>query len=253
MNRIFSITPGRSGIHYVKALCEHCTKLPDTATPEYFPEPICYEQYLDNSNTSAVKKELVRSLWSKFPKTFFSTSLLTKNGYLEALADLGARFVSLRRDTIENAYSWYLMNGHPGQTVKDKTWGRGVAYHPCIESPYNCLVVNDLEYMSVFQKCLWLVLETKARAQYIADMGADVYFVGLEDLNHEHEVIRFFEWMGIEYDLTNVDRWLWEKINPLKDSSRDLQENPHLDEFDKELQLRQLSNFISVNKGEIRI
>ncbi len=239
-NRIFTITPGRSGMHYVKALCKHCTDLPDTATPEYFPEPKNYEEYLDNADTYHKKADWAHGVWDKMPETFFSTSGLTKNGYLQTLGELGARFVSLRRNTVDNAYSWHLMNGAPGEL------GRGIAYHPCIESPYNCLVVTNIHQMSSFQKCLWLVLETKARAQHLADLGFDVYFVNLEDLNFKHQVEQLFKWMGVNYDISQADRVLGHRINPLKDASRDLQENPHLDEEDKQRQIKELSNFIKI-------
>lgn len=246
-NRIFAITPGRSGMHYVKALCKHCTNLPDTATPEYFPEPKNYEEYLDTPNTHNEKYQIASKAWNKMPDIFFSTSGLTKNGYLMHLANLGARFVSLRRNTIDNAHSWYLMNGAPGES------GRGVAYHPSIESKYNCLQVPNAKSLTSFQKCLWLVIETKARAQHIADLGADVYFADLEDLNFECEVERLFEWMLIDFDLSNINKVLGQHINPMTDGSRDLRENTDLDGYEMYQQLKQLNKLIETSKGEVRI
>jgi hypothetical protein len=231
-------------MHYVKALCAYCTDLPDTATPEYFPEPKSFQEYLDSPYTPSQKADTVRQAWDKMPETFFSTSGLTKNGYLTTLNALGGRFVNLQRDVFRNAYSWYLMNGAPGES------GRGFAYHPCIESDYNCIVVKHRAVLTSYQKCLWLVLETRARAQYIADLGGDVYNVTLEDLNLKYEVARLFDWMGVDYDISQADKILGQKINPLNDASRRLQERPELGTKVRIQQEDQLTDLLTPNKLE---
>jgi hypothetical protein len=249
--RVFTITPGRSGIHYLTKLLRVCSPdLPHSATPEYFPKRVGLQDYFESGRHEGVAKNtrFVKENFNKLPENYVCTSLLPKNGYLFPLFQHGARFISLERDISDNAYSWYKMNGAPGLSP------RGFAYHPCIESDLNCLNVREhSSCLTPYQKCVWLCLETRARAQWLAEMGADVYFVGLTDLNHPSCVAELFEWLGADFTLDNLHTVLGHRLNSMVNANRTLQEKPDIEERIRRQQELEMKDFLVPNKKDVRI
>ena len=193
MNRIFTITPGRSGIHYLSAIFRFCTSLPETGYKEYFTLP----------ELNLRQRELfVAKIWKELPENYVSTTLHPKNGYLKILHKYGARFIHLKRDIKDNAQSWLNMEGIPGRTV------RGQLYHPKPIRRNNCIYLNSINKVSDLSLCIWLNLEIRARAEYMKSQGADVYEVDLYDLNEKENIIKLLEWTGYEYSMLSVDKAL---------------------------------------------
>lgn len=189
MNRIFTITPGRSGIHWLSAFFWCTTKwISHTAHPELFP-PTRLEDPKE-------RKELVERIWKDLPEDYISTSLIPKNGYLEALGEMGARFIHLRRPIRDNAYSWYRMDGVPGRTP------RGLGYHPLPGATDNLIDITDIrEELTDYQLCLWLCMEVNIRAEKIAERF-DVYSVDLYDISISKKLcVQLLEWTKISYDM----------------------------------------------------
>lgn len=189
MNRIFTITPGRSGIHWLSAFFWVAARnLPHTAKPEYFPSAIPPKES---------RKSIVDKVWTELPDTYVSTSLLPKNGYLDFLGEKGARFIHLRRPIRHNAYSWYRMDGVPGRTP------RGLGYHPIPSANDNLIDVSGLvEELTDYQLCLWLCMEVRARAEKIAEKY-DVHTVDLYDITVSTKFAKeLLDWTGIKYDMS---------------------------------------------------
>ena len=189
MNRIFTITPGRSGIHWLSAFFWCTTKwIPHTAHPELFSPT--------RSEDLEKRKELVRKIWKDLPEDYISTSLIPKNGYLEALGEMGARFIHLRRPIRDNAYSWLRMDGIPGRTP------RGLGYHPLPGATDNLIDIADIrEELTDYQLCLWLCIEVNARAEKISNQF-DVYTIDLYDISISKKLcVRLLEWTKIPYDM----------------------------------------------------
>ncbi len=189
MNRIFTISPGRSGTHWLSAFFCVMTRLGRTAPyPDIFPHP---EHFTDIE-----KKKLVERLWEELPDPYVNTSLVAKLGYFEFLEELGARFIYLERSIKDNAYSWYRHNGVPGRT------NRGTWYHPEPSSPLNIIDITGFHRnLTNFQLCAWLCLEVEARAKRLAET-ADVYMVEIEKLSTSEEIAEdFLKWTRIPYDM----------------------------------------------------
>lgn len=188
-NRIFTITPGRSGIHWLSAFFwVMARELPHTAKPEYFPPAI--------PNPEDVEK-IVDDVWEKLPDPYVSTSLMPKNGYLEALGNKGARFIHLKRPIRHNAYSWYRMDGVPGRTP------RGLGYHPIPASPNNEIdILGFWEELTDYQLCLWLCMEVDARADKMSEKY-DVYTIDLYDITVSTKFAKeLLDWSGIQYNMS---------------------------------------------------
>jgi len=189
MNRIFTITPGRSGIHWLSAFFWVMARsLPHTSKPEYFPPSIPYAKDVNG---------IVDDVWEKLPDPYIGTSLLPKNGYLEALAEKGARFIHLRRPIRDNAFSWYKMGGVPGITP------RGLAYHPLPGASDNEINIADIAGdLTDYQLCVWLCLEVEARARKLAKKY-DVYVVDLYDISvSKNLAFQLLEWASIPYNMS---------------------------------------------------
>ena len=199
MNRIFTITPGRSGIHWLSAILRHCTKLPRSGKKEYF-------KFFDLNTYQ--KQLLVAKLWNELPDPYVSTTLFPKNGYLRFLHYRGSRFIHLIRNIKDNAVSWMNMDGVPGRSQ------RGLAYHPNPNSLHNCMNVRDIDKLTDFQLCMWLCLEMNARSAYMKSLGAQVYSVDLYRLNIADTVVELLEWIGIDYDINGF--FELQKIDDLK-------------------------------------
>ena len=188
MNRIFTITPGRSGIHWLSAFVWTVTNLPHTAKPELF--PAC------RSEDPEERKKAVELLWRDLPEDYISTSLVPKNGYLEFLGELGARFIHLRRPMRDNAYSWYRMEGIPGRTA------RGLGNHPLPGATDNLIDIADIrEELTDYQLCLWLCMEIEARAKKTSETY-DVYTIDLYDISVSRKIAAdLLQWTKIPYKL----------------------------------------------------
>ena len=187
MNRIFTITPGRSGIHWLSAFFwVMARELPHTAKPEYFPPSMPRKEDVSG---------IVEGVWGKLPDIYVSTSLLPKNGYLEALAEKGARFIHLRRPVRDNAFSWYKTNGVPGRTP------RGLGYHPLPGAGDNEINIADIEKdLTDYQLCVWLCLEVEARARKIAEKY-DVHTIDLYNVSvSKNLAFRLLDWVGVRYE-----------------------------------------------------
>ena len=187
MNRIFTITPGRSGIHWLSALFWITTKdIPHTATPELFP--------VNRLHTSEQRKVVVDTIWHSLPEDYVSTSLLPKNGYLELLGDMGARFIHLRRPVRDTAHSWYRMHGTPERTP------RGLSYHPLPGATDNLIDIADIrDQLTDYQLCLWLCVEINARAEETAKKF-DVYTIDLYDISVSKDLAsKLLDWTRIPY------------------------------------------------------
>lgn len=189
MNRIFTLSPGRSGTHWLSAFFCIMTRLGRTAPdPDIFPYP--------KNLTAIERKKIVERLWKELPDPYVNTSLVAKLGYFEFLEELGARFIYLRRSIKDNAYSWHRMNGTPGRTP------RGNWYHPEPSSPLNLIDVTGFhEELTDYQLCAWLCMEVEARADKLAET-ADVYTVDIEKISKSKELARdLLKWTRIPCDV----------------------------------------------------
>lgn len=193
--RVFTITPGRSGIHWLSAVFRNCTDLPKTGY---------WEPFKMKSLSREQRKLVVRKTMDDMPAQYVSTTLHPKNGWLRILfEECSAKFIHLKRDVFMNARSWHRMNGIPGRSM------RGKLYHSNPESLENCLNVHNFESVSDFRLCVWQCNEVRARAEYMKKLGADVYEVDIEDLNYPEKVWNLLEWVGVSYDKCGVN-----EINP---------------------------------------
>lgn len=187
MNRIFTITPGRSGIHWLSAFFWVMARnLPHTAKPEYFPSAIPNPEDVEG---------IVDEIWEKLPDPYVTTSLLPKNGYLDALGKKGARFIHLRRPIRDTAFSWYTVGGVPGRTP------RGLGYHPLPGAGNNEINIADIESdLTDYQLCVWLCLEVEAKARRIAEKY-EVHDINLYDISiSKNLAFQFLEWTKIPYN-----------------------------------------------------
>ncbi len=199
MNRIFTITPGRSGSHWLSALFWMTTNLPHTAKPDYFPPT--------DPGDEGTRRAAVQEVWDKLPEDYVGTSLIPKNWALQALVEKGARFIHLTRPIMDNAYSWYRNRGIPGRTP------RGLGYHPSPYSEDNIVKLKDPAALTDFQLCLWLCFEVRQRARKIAEI-ADVKSVNLLSLSSNLEEIKeLLDWTGFEYSVEWLSMILGVRIN----------------------------------------
>jgi len=203
MNRIFTITAGRSGIHWLAAFFGVTTRLQNPSKPEYFPANTPEEE--------SKRNEIVDKIWSKIPENYVNVSLLAKNGYLDQLAKNGARFIYLKRKIKDNANSWYRMDGIPGRTA------RGTAYHPHPWADDNKIDIKSVhKELTDYQLCLWLCLEARERAELLGSLGVPVYMIDLYDISVSPVLaVELLEWSGLKY---TMDWWglvFGTKINEL--------------------------------------
>jgi len=185
-NKIFTIATGRSGIHYLSSIFKECCGI---RTAEI--EPLVL-----SPRDISERRKIANDVWESLPDTYIDTNLQTKNGYLHILANMGARFIYLKREFHNTAYSWYRLNGVPGRTP------RGLSYHPIPTDDTNCILLNDVDSIDDYGLCLWLCYEVEARAKRIKELGHDVYFVDVEDLHFEDNVKALLDWCKVEYDIT---------------------------------------------------
>lgn len=186
MNKIFTITAGRTGIHYLSGIFVKCTMLVQTGS---------WEPLKEIPATDEGRKAKVDEVWETLPDPYVSTTLYPKNGYLGHLFAKGARFIHLDRDEHEVALSWARLNGVPGRTP------RGLGYHPNPADRNNCLVIAHPEKLTGYALCLWLAREVRARAEYIKSLGADVFTINTPELNDPEKVEELLKWSRIPYDI----------------------------------------------------
>lgn len=187
--RIFTLSPGRSGTHWISALLCMATRVPSTNHPERFKDP-------RGLSKVAIKEEAKR-VWAELPEEdFISTSLVAKNGYLEHLGEMGARFLYLRRNFTDNALSWLRNKGTPGRT------NRGHWYHPLPSSTENQIDISGFhEDLSDYQLCFWLCMEVEARAKKLSETY-DVYTADLEEISNVRESTEaMLDWTKIPHDM----------------------------------------------------
>lgn len=244
MNRIFTITPGRSGIHFLSAIFDNCCDTGPTGM---------YEPFEIEVLTTYQKRLLVDKVWGDLPETYVSTSLYPKNGYIKLLAEKGARFIGLKRDIRDNAMSWYIMDGIPYRT------SRGLVYHPKPTYMRNCIQVESCNKLSDYQLCLWLKLEVDRRIEYARDyLKADVFEVNTEDLNKPDFVKELLDWSRLDYDLSKLKDVYSEPGHKNKSSSMpddikrsDVDKKECLiDRIDHEYELNTLMGYLNYNKYE---
>ena len=201
MNRIFTLSPGRSGTHWLSAFFNVMTRLGGTTSnPDIFIHP--------KQLGSIARKTIVNRLWKELPDPYVNTSLVAKLGYFEFLEELGARFIYLKRSIKDNAYSWYRKNGIPGRTA------RGTWYHPEPTSPLNLIDITGLQSeLTNFQLCAWLCMEIEARAERLAKT-ADVYTIEIEKISKGRDMAEdFLKWTRIPYDMNWWSLVLNQKIH----------------------------------------
>lgn len=205
MNRIFLITPGRSGTYWVSALMLAATNLPLTGNPEFFP--------YDKKAADSARQEFVNQLWGDLPKEYLCTSLLPRQGYLDPLREKGARFIHLKRNIAQNAYSMYRMHFAPGRGF------RGKMYHPDPESSENIMRLRAPANLSDYQLCLWGCLETRAVAQRHKYLGADMFEFDINEINEPKKsklLVELLDWVGVEYNLEHANIMIGKKVNTLQ-------------------------------------
>ncbi len=205
MSRIFIIAPGRSGSYWLSALMLAATNLPLTGNPEYFP--------YDKVESDKERRESLDKIWEGLPIDYVCTSLLPRIGYLDYLKEKGARFIHLKRNIPDNAYSMYRMHFTPGRGFRGK-W-----YHPDPESTENIIRLRGTSNLTDYQLCLWGCLETRAEAKRIKYLGADVFEFDIGEINHptDHTLLTgLLEWIGVEYDINLAKLMVGKRINVLK-------------------------------------
>lgn len=208
-NRIFLITPGRSGTYWISALMLAATNLPLTGNPEFFP--------YDKIDADEERKEKLDKIWDELPDQYVCTSLLPRKGYLDDLLKKGARFIHLKRDIRDNAYSMYRMHFTPGKGF------RGRWYHPHPESTENIIRLRGTSNLTDYQLCIWGCIETRAVAQRMKDLGADVFDLDIYEINDPNNIDlleKFFIWLDVEYDLERARLIVGKRINTLKRYSK---------------------------------
>lgn len=205
MNRVFLITPGRSGTYWVSALMLAATNLPLTGNPEFFP----YEKIEPDSKR--IKK--LSAVLSRLPEQYVCTSLLPRVCCLDLLIEKKARFIHLKRNIKDNAYSMYRMEFTPGRAQRGK-W-----YHPDPEAAENIIKLYKPSSLTDYQLCLWACVETRAVAKKIKSLGLDVFEFDICEINNpdDHTLLtEFLEWVGVEYDLDRAKVIVGKKINSLE-------------------------------------
>lgn len=177
------------------------TRVPSTTIPEVFPP----HRFL-----SAKEREKVAArIWMDAPKEHYvNTSLVPKNGYLEFLGELGARFIYLKRDFRRNALSWLRHSGVPGRS------DRGTWYHPDPSSPENQIDISGIhETLSDYQLCFWLCMEIEARAKKLSETY-DVFTAEIEELSIDPKAAKkMLHWTKIPYDLNWWELFQGRKIH----------------------------------------
>lgn len=198
MNRVITITTGRSGIHFLGKLFARCTDLPRTGEPEYFPNDLPSKERAERDEE--FRRQMFLRAWETMPDPFVSTSLFPKNGYLKLLGNKGARFMYLYRDCRKTCISWMKMDGVPG-----KTW-RGKTYHPNPELETNCYDISSTwKELSNYQLCVWAWLEVRERAKYLVARGYPVREVELEVLSKDPmKVADLFKWCRVEFKHSDI-------------------------------------------------
>ena len=205
MSRTFLITPGRSGTYWISALILAATNLPLTGNPEFFS--------YDKKEAASEREEVVDKLWDNLPQDYVCTSLLPRMGYIDPLREKGARFIHLKRNISDNAYSMYRMHFTPGRAF------RGNLYHPNPESSENILRLRGTANLSDYQLCLWACLETRAVAQRNKDLGADTFEFDIDEINdhaNPERLVEFLEWIGVEYNIDYAKLMVGKKMNTLQ-------------------------------------
>lgn len=239
-NRIFTITPGRSGIHYLSNILLNFTDLPNTAEPEYFPK---FNSLSNNSRSLFVDK-----IWDELPKEYVCTSLLPKNGYLKMLAKKGARFIHLTRNARDVAYSWWRLCGIPGKP------GRGEAYHLPPNFQGNCIQVKESHTLNEYQLCYWWVIEVQQRAYYLKNLGYDVYEVNINDLNTKENVINLFNWINRDLKFNIDEKFIGSIINQFDATNKRFNYRPLTEDITNFDELEnQVIELINENTGEVDI
>lgn len=211
MSRVFLITPGRSGTYWISALILASTNLPLTGNPEFFS--------YDKVPGEKERREALDKIWEGLPEDYVCTSLLPRMGYLEALKEKDARFIHLKRDIRDNAYSMYRMHFTPGRGF------RGQWYHPDPEATENILRLRGTANLTDYQLCLWACVETRAVARRIKYLGADVIEVDINEINNAQNydtLEKLLKWIGVEYDLDRAKLMIGKKINVLKRYNKDI-------------------------------
>lgn len=205
-------------MHYLKHFCMRAG-LPDTATPERFPEKR-FDIYTPEPDLEEARATVLK-FWGELPDPYVNTSLHGKS-YIRALAEAGARFVYLHRPIMDTAHSWYQMGGAPGRP------GRGYAYHPHPGYDGNLLrLPGRWEDYHDFELCVWLCLETRARAQFSSSQ-AELYGAPISELNTINGMLRLLRWLGAPNpDACDFNDIGW-KAEPLTNSSRSLAVRPPL-------------------------
>ena len=220
MNRIFLITPGRSGTYWLSALMLAATNLPLTGNPEYFP----YDRIASHDD----REEKLDKIWDALPDQYLCTSLLPRMGYLDGLKKRGARFIHLRRDIRDNAYSMYRMHFTPGRGKRGK-W-----YHPDPEETANILRFRAASNLTDYHLCLWACLETRAVAQRMREAGADIMDLDIYAVNdsNDHGLLKhLLDWIGVDYNSDRAKLIVGKKINSLKRYDTDL--CPEINDVDR--------------------
>lgn len=211
MSRIFLITPGRSGSYWISALILASTNLPLTGNPEYFS--------YDKIPGEQERREFLDKIWEEFPEEYVCTSLLPRMGYLEALREKGARFIHLRRNIRDNAYSMYRMHFTPGRGFRGK-W-----YHPEPEATENILRLRGSSNLTDYQLCLWACVETRAVARRIKYLETDVIEIDIDEINNAQNydtLKKLLDWVGVEYDFDRAKIIVGKKVNVLKRYNKDI-------------------------------
>jgi hypothetical protein len=162
--------------------------IPQTGRPERFPA-----SHIANPQR---RKLVVDGIWESIPEDYVNTSLFAKNGYVDFLGDLGARFIHLKRPIEDNAYSWYKMDGIPGRTP------RGLSYHPHPGALENLIDIKGIHgNLTDYQLCLWLCMEVEARAEE-AKAKYDVYTTSLYEISRNKDLaVELLEWTKIPYEI----------------------------------------------------
>lgn len=213
MNRIFLITPGRSGTYWLSALILASTNLPLTGNPEFFP----YEKIEADSE----RRKFVDTLLSSegMPSDYVCTSLLPRMGFLDLLSENGARFIHLKRDIRANAYSMYKMHFAPGRGF------RGIWYHPNPEATENVIRLRATPNLTDYQLCLWACIETRSVAKRIRGLGVDMFEFDIDEINSHNDytlLTGLLDWIGVEYDLDRAKMMIGKRMNSLDRYAKDL-------------------------------
>lgn len=212
MNKIFTITTGRCGIHYLSAVIENCTKIKRTLQENEMNDP-----FSRKCDSEFERKVLVDEIFKEMKNDQVIISLYPKNGFLRHIKQKKGRFIYLYRKARDCAISWLKMDGIPGKSI------RGQTYHPDITSKNNCLVVKDLDKLTDYQRCIWLCWETKERVHRMLDEHANIFPIDIYDLNKVENIERMLRWINVEYDLNDLSRIMNNRF--IRNSTEDMSYN----------------------------